>query len=227
VAARGVRTGLAVGPVRISFQRVPRVPDDAPPARLRSHGVLPVALVSEDIAFVPVGDEEGVWLGLEGRNDLPCAVRVLIQSATLEDAVTGRPPSNRLTDDPQNYVVVPLQHWLEGATVDGTCARQFVRIAWTPKQAAVQVFSFLAAPLREGFQPASGRTRENGPPCRLPEFVEQDLWPDPYGVGAWNESAVARMQVRVVSGEEYLHATGSTAPPALDPGSAYGGWRLP
>lgn len=220
-------TGLGIGPVRITFQRAPQVPNDAPPVRLRSYGVLPVALVSEDTALVPVGNEEGVWLGFEGQAKLPCAVRIIIRSTALEDAVTGRPPGARLEDRPQNYVVVPRQHWLEGATLAGTCARQFVRVAGTAKHAAVREFRFVAVPLRNGSRARSGRGGEAITPCRCHGFVEQTLLPDPYGAAAWDESAAARIQVRLVSVEEYRHAAGSSAPPDLDRTSAYGGWRLP
>lgn len=53
----------------------------------------------------------------------PCAIKLATGKI---NAVTGEPWRAGLHDDPQDYVVVPHQRWLDGYNVSKGCVRQFV-----------------------------------------------------------------------------------------------------
>ena len=82
--------------------------------------MLPIAVAAGGTALIPVADEESVWLGFEAEGDVPSALRVRIGGVD-SDPVAGRRVTDSFEEMPQNYVVVPPQHWLAGATVQDTC----------------------------------------------------------------------------------------------------------
>ena len=194
------------------------------------------------MALVPVADDESVWIGLETIGARASALRLRIAGVE-SDPVSGLPVAGSFEDVPQNYVVVPSQHWLAGATVRDTCARQFVRRADAPHHLAVTAFQFFVVGLRDARprppdRSGAGVRRAVGPPgrsgagerrvdCGIAGHVQQTICPDPYGLAAWNLSDVSHAGARLVSGDEYSRATGLAPPAPIDPESAYRGWRLP
>ena len=119
---------------RISFQRTLRIPDDnraysLPPGL----GDFPLNLV-DDYAnnvpdawnahggvFLPMYQAEAMWLNFSGS--YPMAVKV---AAGKINAVTGESWENELSGEPQDYVVIPDQPWLDGFSVMKGMIRQFV-----------------------------------------------------------------------------------------------------
>ena len=71
--------------------------------------------------FLPIAQSEAMWLSFSGS--YPMALRIASEKI---DAVTGEPWSDGLTAEPQNYVVVPEQPWLDGFCVAKGAIRQFV-----------------------------------------------------------------------------------------------------
>jgi len=242
VAGQEVTTHLAIGTLRVSFQRAFKLAADSPPTRVRSFGALPVAVGTRGAALVPVADDESVWIGFETTRDRPAALRLRIDEAG-SDPVSGQPVTDLFEGMPQNYVVVPPQQSLGGATVRETCARQFVRRAESDRQLAVTTFQFFVVGLQDAGprrpdRSGGGARRAVGPPgrsragerpvdCRLPGHLEQEICVDPHGLAAWNLSDVSHAAVRLVSGDEYARVTGLPAPPPIDQESTYRGWRLP
>ncbi len=123
----------------IDFQRTLRIPDDNQKYSLPpGFGSFPLLHV-EDYAsttpktwqerggvFLPMYQAEALWVGLGGRwgdNNYPCAVKI---AAGKINAVTGEPWENSLSADPQDYVVIPRQPWLDGFCVGDGLIRQFV-----------------------------------------------------------------------------------------------------
>ena len=118
----------------IDFQRTLRIPDDnraypLPPGL----GSFPVAHV-DDFAdklpenwrkhggiFIPMYQSEALWINFAG--DYPCAVKI---AAGKINAVSGKSWTNDLSDDPQDYAVIPEQPWLDGFNVSEDFIRQFV-----------------------------------------------------------------------------------------------------
>jgi hypothetical protein len=63
-----------------------------------------------------------MWIAFDGSDD-PFAVKI---AAGKIDAVTGKPWSVDLAEEPQDYVVIPTQPWLDGFCVRKGVIRQFV-----------------------------------------------------------------------------------------------------
>ncbi|MFD3620326.1 hypothetical protein ACFWWT_34825 [Streptomyces sp. NPDC058676] len=101
--------GLGEFPVR----RVSDYPDTVPQQwRARGGVMLPVYL------------REAMWLSFSGTRE-PAALQVGVGKVC---AVSGRPWSDRLARDPQNYVVLPRQPWLDGINSGKGTVRQFVAV---------------------------------------------------------------------------------------------------
>ena len=64
---------------------------------------------------------EAMWLNFTGS--YPMAVKVAAGKA---NALTGDPWTNELSGEPQDYLVVPDQPWLDGFCVERGLIRQFV-----------------------------------------------------------------------------------------------------
>ncbi|WP_345618052.1 hypothetical protein [Streptomyces ziwulingensis] len=101
--------GLGEFPVR----RVADFPDTVPDSWRARGGVL-----------LPVYLREAMWLSFGGSAE-PAALQV---GAGKVCAVSGRPWSDRLSRDPQNYVVLPRQPWLDGINSGTGTVRQFVAV---------------------------------------------------------------------------------------------------
>ncbi|MFJ8630510.1 hypothetical protein [Streptomyces sp. NPDC093568] len=101
--------GLGEFPVR----RVADFPDTVPEAWLARGGVM-----------LPVYLREAMWLSFGGTTE-PAALQVGVGKVC---AVSGKPWSDRLTREPQNYVVLPRQPWLDGINSGKGTVRQFVAV---------------------------------------------------------------------------------------------------
>ncbi|MEV6961164.1 hypothetical protein AB0M97_18585 [Streptomyces sp. NPDC051207] len=101
--------GLGEFPVR----RVGDFPGTVPPQWLARGGVM-----------LPVYLREAMWLSFAGTTE-PAALQVGVGKVC---AVSGRPWSDRLSDRPQNYVVLPRQPWLDGIKSGKGTVRQFVAV---------------------------------------------------------------------------------------------------
>ncbi|MEW2398877.1 hypothetical protein [Streptomyces sp. NPDC046862] len=101
--------GLGDFPVR----RVEDYPDTAP-ERMRARGGV----------MLPVYLREAMWLHFGGTTE-PAALQVGVGKVC---AVSGKPWSSLLSRDPQNYVVLPRQPWLDGINSGKGTVRQFVAV---------------------------------------------------------------------------------------------------
>jgi hypothetical protein len=125
---------------RIDFQRTLRIPDDGkdyplPPGlgsfplrHLDDHASrLPESLRKRGGVLLPMYQAEAMWLhfgaGAWDRDGYPFAVKI---GTGKINAVTGEGWSNHLNRDPQDYVAVPKQPWLDGYCVEKGVIRQFV-----------------------------------------------------------------------------------------------------
>jgi hypothetical protein len=120
----------------VSFQRTLRIPDDGkryplPPTL----GMFPVRQVSAYASavppawleqggfFFPMYQSEALWLAFEGAPWKPNAVKVGIGRI---NAVSGEAWDEALRSQPQDYLVCPLQPWLDGINSGAGVIRQFV-----------------------------------------------------------------------------------------------------
>src|SRR5262249_37511803 len=72
--------------------------------------------------MLPMFQSEALWINFDG-GDYPFSVKVATGKI---NAVDGKPWTKGLAKDPQNYVVVPPQPWLDGYCVEKAVIRQFV-----------------------------------------------------------------------------------------------------
>ncbi|MET9913678.1 hypothetical protein ABZZ74_44215 [Streptomyces sp. NPDC006476] len=101
--------GLGQFPVR----RIADYPDTVPEQwRARGGVMLPVYL------------REAMWLSFYGTAE-PAALQVGVGKVC---AVSGEPWSDRLSRNPQNYLVLPRQPWLDGINSGKGTVRQFVAV---------------------------------------------------------------------------------------------------
>ncbi|MFD9727289.1 hypothetical protein [Streptomyces sp. NPDC059072] len=101
--------GLGEFPLR----RVEDHPDTVPPEWLAKGGVM-----------LPVYLREAMWLRFGGTRE-PAALQVGVGKVC---AVSGGRWTGRLARDPQNYVTLPRQPWLDGINSGNGTVRQFVAV---------------------------------------------------------------------------------------------------
>lgn len=105
--------GLPPGLGEFPLRRVEDYPDTAPPEWLAKGGVM-----------LPVYLREAMWLSF-GRSREPAALQVGVGKVC---AVSGGRWTGRLERNPQNYVVLPRQPWLDGINSGHGTVRQFVAV---------------------------------------------------------------------------------------------------
>ena len=121
----------------IAFQRTLRIPDDGKvyplPAGLGEFPLRHVDDFSQSVpepwnrrggVMMPMHQSEALWMHFfAGYPGYPFAVKV---GAGKINAVTGEVWSAGLQEEPQNYLVLPEQPWLDGFTAGKGFIRQFV-----------------------------------------------------------------------------------------------------
>lgn len=174
----------------LSFQRTLRIPDDNQdyplPAGLGTFPVWPV----DDFpvpaqwrehggVFFPMYQSEAMWIDLDspGWPQYPFAIKV---AAGKINAVTGQPWTNELTEDPQDYLVLPEQPWLDGFNVAEGIVRQFVAARLGEGHTAEEQLTgegrwgglqIVAYPMK----PAVYRERIELPALQQDDFADDDL----------------------------------------------------
>lgn len=124
------------GGVRVRFMRTLRLPEtgthELPPGlgefpvrRVEDHAdTVPAEWRARGGVMLPVYLREAMWLDFQGSAE-PAALQV---GAGKVCAVSGKPWSSRLARNPQNYVVLPRQPWLDGINSGKGTVRQFVAV---------------------------------------------------------------------------------------------------
>ena len=215
----------------ISLHRTLRVPDDGrryplPPTlgafELRPVGKfakkLPAEIAKSGGAFAAIHNREALWIFFEGTSWKPNAVQI---EAGGVNAVTGEPFGGGLSGKPQNYVVAPLQPWLDGFKSADGVVRQFVAAPLGAADAGGGGLRFRVFEPKPGIFPARApanayayATREL-PPMGLGAggAIEQKIYPDPHGVPVWDQRNSGDATVHLLHPRDYERVTGE-APPA-------------
>jgi hypothetical protein len=234
---------------RIDFQRTLRIPDDnrdypLPPGlgRFPLQHVddfadrLPAEWPRHGGVFLPMYQAEALWINFHG--DYPCAVKI---AAGKINAVTGNPWTNKLSQHPQDYVVVPAQPWLDGFAIDKGLIRQFVamplgegfsaeeQLTGAGIHGGIQVYVYPMK--RQVYEELRGRRsmKEFGPVMcddAAPSMglaagglMRQDIYEDEYGIDVWDQNAGSRCFVHLMNSVAYLQAT-KHLPPQEPPSAA-------
>ena len=221
----------------IEFQRTLRIPDDnrehyLPPGldefplyRVDDYpDNLPERWSKHGGVFTPMYQAEAMWICFHG--DYPMAVKI---AAGKVNAVTGEAWSEGLSGEPQDYLVVPEQPWVDGFCVEKGLIRQFVAMPLGEGYTAEEQLTGEAE--HGGLQIAvypmkrwkyEAVLREMPPPMHsLPEpdmglapggLMRQEIYEDEHGIDAWDTSTGSRCFVHIVNSVQLLHLTGCQPP---------------
>jgi hypothetical protein len=130
-----VQDQLVLGPVTVDFQRTLRIPETGlhplPPGlgrfplrRVADYpDTAPAEWLSHGGVMLPIYQREAMWLSFNASE--PTALQVGVGKVC---AVSGLPWIGHLVGDPQNYVVLPDQPWLDGINAGDGFIRQFVAV---------------------------------------------------------------------------------------------------
>jgi hypothetical protein len=194
---------------------------------------LPAAIWRRGGVLLPMYQREAMWLSFGGR---PHALKVGIGKVC---AISGEAWRDGLREHPQNYVVTGTQPWLDGIASGKGTIRQFVAM---PLGKGLTVEAQLTGKEEHGgiqlqaFSPKPGRIPRSESclgmamddccfdleeSCASPAMglgaggtMEQKVYPDPYGVGTWDEGSSARVFVHIVNSEMWQQITGEPPPPS-------------
>ncbi|MDA2986284.1 MAG: hypothetical protein O2789_00970 [Actinomycetota bacterium] len=126
---------LVMGPARVTFERTLRIPEEGlhplPPGlgafplrRVQDYpDTVPAAWLERGGVMLPVYQREAMWLAFGAQE--PTALQVGIGKVC---AVSGLAWSEELSTDPQNYLPLPEQPWLDGINAGEGFIRQFVAV---------------------------------------------------------------------------------------------------
>ncbi len=240
--------------LEIDFQRTLRVPDDdhtypLPPGLGRfplrhvdDYGArVPAHWRPRGGVMLPMFQSEALWISFGGRHDYPFALKIATGKI---NAVDGRPWASGLAAEPQNYMVVPPQPWLDGYCVEKGVIRQFVamplgagysveeQITGEAEDGGLQIVAY---PMKRGlYEELQKRTLRMAPQFSFSEAVygscagapdmslapggrmRQHIYEDEHGIDAWDQAHGSRCFVAIANSLAWRAITGE-APPSLPP----------
>ncbi len=232
--------------VQICFERTLRIPDAGrtyprPPGlerfpvfRVEDYAArVPAAWREHGGVFLPMYQREAMWISFSGRWWKPNAVKVGVGEI---DALTGQAWDERLTQRPQNYVVVPDQPWLAGIRAGDGSVRQLVpmplgmghavkgQISGREEFGGLQMIVFEPKPGRfpdkepgerylqtdvcYGLAPGAPR----GVHLAAAGRTRQKIYPDDYGIDAWDAGNWGRIFVHIANTMTFREITGQEPP---------------
>ena len=240
----------------IEFQRTLRIPDDdrdypLPPGLghfpLRHIDDFPRRLPEQwrrrGGVIMPMHQAEAMWIAFGGDSGYPFAVKIATGKIC---AISGDTWVNHLNKDPQDFVVLPEQPWLDGYCVEKGVIRQFVAM---PLGRGYTVEEQLTGAARHGglqivVYPMKRKrykqlmARESGW-RRFPHMqdavccvaqepmglapggrMRQEIYDDPYGLDAWDRKHSRRCFVTIANSAQWMAITGER-PPTLPPSAKH------
>lgn len=241
----------------IEFQRTLRIPDDnrdypLPPGL----GAFPLRHLDDYAARVPeswrrrggviapMHQAEALWISF--TSDYPFAVKVATGKAC---AITGDAWADHLNRDPQDYVVLPDQPWLDGYCVEKGIIRQFVamplgkgftveeQLTGTALHGGVQLVAYpMKARQYEAFQTeeAEGAAAtaflapvQDSMGLAPGGRMRQEISDDPHGLDAWDQRHGSRCFVSLVNSVQWMAITGERPPTEPPTAQVYAKSGLP
>ncbi len=246
----------------IEFQRTLRIPDDGrdyplPPGlgRFRLRHVddyadrLPDAWQRRGGVLLPMHQAEALWIEFDSETDYPFAIKVATGKMC---AITGDAWVERLNRDPQDYLVVPEQPWLDGYCVAKGVIRQFVamplgagytveeQLTGAGEHGGLQIIAFPMK--RERYEQMQRDTVASydmpapaaAAPAPLKQMglapggrMKQEIYDDPDGLDAWDQRHASRCFVSIVNSSQWRAITGEATPTKPPTAARYAKAGLP
>ncbi|QIG49466.1 hypothetical protein G5V57_18145 [Nordella sp. HKS 07] len=239
---------------RLNFQRTLRIPDDGrtyplpaglgrfPIAHVDDHASnLPPRLVRRGGVLIPMWQSEAMWINFSNRANYhgsasyPFAVKIATGKI---NAVTGTTWSEGLSDDPQDYVVVTRQPWLDGYCVEKGIIRQFVavrlgegvtieeQITGAAEHGGVQIIAYPMKPdvyerlfghrdvisYLDACEKSISENSLSMMGLAAGGKMRQEIFEDPYGIDAWDQTTSSRCFITIARAEDWKTITGAEAP---------------
>jgi hypothetical protein len=233
----------------ISFKRTLRIPENGkkhkPPPnfgvfpiyRVEHHPTrLPAQWNREGGAFIPMYQREGLYIRFDNEAPWrPYAVKIAIGGI---NAVSGEAHTNKLREDPQDYLVCPPQLWLDGFNTGHSTISQFLAmplgLGYTVEASltdseevgGMQITVFAPKP---GIFPDAppAKTTVTRPTAfgKISEaesaamglgaggIINQKILPDLHGVKTWNQTNFAQVDVHILNSAQFQLITGLEPPP--------------
>lgn len=254
---------LTLGSVTVTFQRTLRIPETGlhplPPGLgrfpLRRVADYPDTAPADWLArggiMLPIFQREAMWLSFDAFE--PAALQVGVGKVC---AVSGLPWIDHLTGDPQNYVPLPTQPWLDGINAGAGFIRQFVavplgsgatvegQVTGEETHGGVQLRAVgLTAEALERWReaqrvvqcsPASMMECDELVACEGPAMglgaggrMRQEVYSDERPLADYDQSAALRVFVHLCSAEQWNAITGELPPPTPVDREAYMDAGLP
>ncbi len=244
----------------IGFQRTLRIPDDGavhylPPGlgqfplrHVDDHGSrIPRSWQDHGGVMLPMFQSEAMWINFSSRSNYPFLVKIATGKI---NAVTGKEWQEGIGSDSQDYLVVPVQPWLDGFCVANGEIRQFVAMPLglgysTEEQltgaADVGGVQILVRPMKAGAWAKLAKRAEYRRDlcyclCESPREemglapggrMRQTIHEDPYGADKWSRRCSSRCFVHIANSLHWRAITGE-APPTIPPtASSYAAAGLP
>lgn len=248
--------------VTIDFQRTLRIPDDGrdyplPPGL----GAFPLRHIDDFAARVPGGwlkrggvllpmwQSEALWLNFDSRyiadreTEYPFAIKIATGKIS---AITGESWQRGLGRNPQDYLVVPGQPWLDGYCVEKGIIRQFVAMPLGEGYSVeeqitgeaefggmqIEIFPMRAEVFNRRFPRIKRRReallslQEDGICCcEAPRAamglapggrMRQEIYGDPFSIHDWDTGNGSRCFIHLVNSTTWQSITGQR-PPSLPP----------
>lgn len=255
----------------VDFQRTLRIPDDNreyplppglgrfPMAQVAEHASrLPVNWAEHGGVLLPMYQAEALWINFSGEHGYgtgagyPFAVKI---AAGRINAVTGDAWSDDLVHNPQDYLVIPGQPWLDGFCVHKGLIRQFVAMPLGHGYTAEEQLSgaaehgglqIIVYPMKRDRHeemlrrhdvhfaaemlccPSDSDTDEAASMGLAPGgLMRQEIHEDEHGYDAWDRSLSSRCFVHILNSAQWEGATGKTLPGAAPTASDYTEAGLP
>jgi hypothetical protein len=244
--------------LQINFQRTLRIPDDGRdyplPPGLGSFPLrhlddfapnVPADWLQRGGVLLPMWQSEALWLyfhssEIEDREVLyPFALKIATGKIS---AITGEPWQRGLGRNPQNYLVVPEQPWLDGYCVEKGVIRQFVAMPLREGYSAeeqitgkaefggmqIEIFPMHAEVFERRFPKIERRAAARGfRKHGLARFavlqeagmglapggrMRQEIYSDPYSIHDWDTEHSSRCFIPLVNSTTWQAITGQRPP---------------
>jgi hypothetical protein len=251
--------------LHLEFQRTLRIPDDdsdypLPPGL----GAFPLRHVDDFAERVPAGwrrhggvllpmyQSEAMWLHFRSPRGYPFALKVATGKI---NAVTGEAWKEGLDADPQDYLSIPTQPWLDGYCVERGIIRQFVAMPLGAGYTAEEQITgeaehgglqLVAYPMKRSAYERLQRERHARDAeldrmmmrcCELPASfgmglapggrMRQEIYDDPHRMDDWNTAHSSRCFVHIANSLVWRDVTGEDPPTVPPTARAYARAGLP
>ena len=230
----------------ISFQRTLRIPDDGrdyplPPGlgcfplrHLDDYADrLPDEWIRRGGVIMPMFQAEAMWLNLDSFSSYPFALKIATGKIC---AITGENWMNHLNTDPQDYLVLPDQPWLDGYCVEKGVIRQFVamplgkgytveeQVHGAAQHGGLQITAYpMKAEKYEEMM--AGRYKEMSVDSMVLQSpaeadmglapggrMHQEIYEDDYGLDVWDQRHPVRCFVTIANSAQWMAITGERPP---------------